>query len=379
MKGLWVFPFLCLSALGSDLGLIIFGGEGPDGPLSTVSVLTENGWCPQENILLPPLPVAASNLKAFHGIETNLRPYIVVCGFPGDIPCYETTLSFPTWRAVGLYDKTIDMSELEFVDMYENYKAGALTSMWKNKTSGMFDFLWTPGQLDPDSGEMVGWMRDDIPSINIEALGADPDLCCVEQPVFPGGYPYMTTISGGFYEGHSLDQMLIMDSHLKDFPDGWEWKNNSRSLHEPRSGHACLKINFLGTKGLLVAGGFAVNEDAEEASTLSSLEFFFGDDDNLSDLPNAFEGLQSMSQPRANFGLVSWGEDALVAVGGKTYDGHYPDYKLLDSVEIWDKTEDVWSVREEWKLETPRADFGIATRGFNDGIVASDYCSFGKV
>jgi hypothetical protein len=44
--------------LSSDHGVIIFGGEGPDGPVDTVSVLTENGWCPSQNMIIPPLPMA---------------------------------------------------------------------------------------------------------------------------------------------------------------------------------------------------------------------------------------------------------------------------------------------------------------------------------
>merc|ERR1711892_705894 len=42
-----------LPQLLADHGVIILGGQGLDGPLDTVSVLTESGWCPQENVIIP--------------------------------------------------------------------------------------------------------------------------------------------------------------------------------------------------------------------------------------------------------------------------------------------------------------------------------------
>ena len=52
--------------LSSDHGVIILGGEVPGEPVATVSVLTENGWCPTERLIIPPLPLAASGLIAHH-------------------------------------------------------------------------------------------------------------------------------------------------------------------------------------------------------------------------------------------------------------------------------------------------------------------------
>merc|ERR1719481_2267803 len=82
------FLYLQAQAHTSDHGVLIFGGEGPEGLLDTVSVLTEHGWCPQDKVLLPPLPMAATGLTAYHGYENeNVRPFIVVCGFPGESAC----------------------------------------------------------------------------------------------------------------------------------------------------------------------------------------------------------------------------------------------------------------------------------------------------
>ena len=135
----WPLLLLPLQVLTSDHGVLIFGGEGPDGPVDTVSVLTEQGWCPQEHVLLPSLPLAASHLSAYHGYETEQgRPFIVVCGFPGDQPCYYTTLTNPVWQPMGLYEEDINLAELEFVTMFANYMGGGLKSMWRNKTSGMY-------------------------------------------------------------------------------------------------------------------------------------------------------------------------------------------------------------------------------------------------
>merc|ERR1712212_974998 len=125
-------------------------------------------------------------------------------------------------------------TQLEFITMYDNYMGGGLASMWRNKTSGMYDFLWAPGAA-LDDGEMVGWMGHDTqPSISGDALGSDPRLSCVAQPIFNDGYPYMTTFSGGFDTDHSRSRMKL-----------------------------------LGTGGLLVVGGFSQDTGSGSPSTLS--------------------------------------------------------------------------------------------------------------
>jgi len=380
-----VLFLLPLQVLTSDHGVIIFGGEGPDGPVDTVSVLTEHGWCPQDHVLLPSLPLAASGLTAYYGFELGIwgRPFIVVCGFPGDIACYYTSLNNPWWRPMGLRDGDINMSELEFVSMFENYMGGGLQSVWKNKTTGMYDMLWAPG--NQEAGEMVGWKRlkpADMypPSLDGGALGSHPKLSCVVQPDFSDGYPLMITFSGGFDADHSLDQLLIDDAHVDvddDNPYNHEWKNNSIGLGQPRSEHSCKEYEVLGTAGLLVVGGFSKESGSDTATTLDTMEFLFPDPGAHSDIANSFQGLQNMQEPRAGFGLADWGNFSLVAIGGKAYTaGSWPNYTLLDSVEVWDKVEDIWSVRKEWMMDFPRAGFGIISKGpYDNEVLGSEYCS----
>ena len=45
-----------LSRQCCDEGLLFVGGEGADGPLDTIHLLTKDGWC--KNLDLPPLPEA---------------------------------------------------------------------------------------------------------------------------------------------------------------------------------------------------------------------------------------------------------------------------------------------------------------------------------
>merc|ERR1711936_113332 len=374
----WALLVLPWQVLASDHGVLLFGGEGPDGPVDTVSVLTEQGWCPQDHVLLPSLPMAASGLAAYHGYETEQgRPFIAVCGFPGDHPCYYTTLTNPVWLPMGLYDEDINLAELEFVTMFANYMGGGLKSMWRNKTSGNYDWLWAPGAAE-DGGGMVGWLRQSTPdSVEGGALGSDPGLACVAQPEFSSdGYPLMTTISGGFDTDHSLDMLIIDDAHVDDDNPFHEWKDNSIGLGQPRSGHSCRKFEMLGTGGVLLAGGFSLESGSSTPTNLDTMEFMFPDPGAHSDIANTFRGFQPMQQPRAGFGLADWGEDGLVAIGGKVYTA-WPDYTLLDSVEVWDKVEDLWVVREEWRLVNPLAGFGVVSKGRYDSneVHGSDYCS----
>merc|ERR1719347_84062 len=371
-----VLALLHLQAHASDHGVLIFGGEGPEGLLNTVSVLTEHGWCPQDKVLLPPLPMAATGLTAYHGYENeNVRPFIVVCGFPGESACYYTSLSSQVWRPMGLYEEDIVMADLEFVTMFANYMGGGLKSVWRNKTTGMYDFLWAPGAAQ-DDGAMVGWMRHSTPaSLDSAALGSEPRLSCVVQPVFSSdGYPIMVTFSGGFDTDHSLDQVLIDDAHVDDEDPYHEWKNNSIGLGQPRSEHSCTKFEMLGTGGVLLVGGFSLKSGSDTRTTLPTMEFLFPDPGAHSDIGNIFRGFQPMKQPRAGFGLADWGYDGLVAIGGKTYWSRV-SYELLDSVEMWDKVEDTWAIREEWQMESPRAGFGIVNKGFSNEVQGSDYCS----
>merc|ERR1719193_723583 len=111
--------------LATDHGVIILGGEGPDGPLDTVAVLTESGWCPPENIIIPSLPLAATGLIAHHGNMNaqGEREYLVLCGFPGETSCFQISPlnGHFVWTPVGVED--IDMEVLEYVHSYDNMNA----------------------------------------------------------------------------------------------------------------------------------------------------------------------------------------------------------------------------------------------------------------
>eukprot|EP00091_Calanus_sinicus_P017088 TRINITY_DN3687_c0_g1_i1.p1 TRINITY_DN3687_c0_g1~~TRINITY_DN3687_c0_g1_i1.p1 ORF type:complete len:207 (+),score=65.74 TRINITY_DN3687_c0_g1_i1:58-621(+) len=166
-------PLLLLS----DHGVIILGGEGPQGPVDTVSVLTESGWCPSENVIIPPLPIAASGLTAHHGQVVGShddREYLMVCGFPGESACYQISPlnGHFVWTPVGAEEEDIDMEVLEYVHSYTNMIKGGVISMWINKESGEYQFLWSPMiRTSADAGfeQMAGWYKDSVPNLTSDS------------------------------------------------------------------------------------------------------------------------------------------------------------------------------------------------------------------
>jgi len=384
---LLTFPPLLLS---SDHGVIILGGEGEDGPVDTVSLLTEEGWCPPENVILPPLPMAASELTAHHGQspwnEPEERPYLMVCGFPEGAACYQISPlnGHIVWTPVKAEDPGIDMSMLEYVHSYSNMIKGGVSSMWINKTSGEYQFLWSPmvrNGEDVGFEQMAGWYFDQVPNLspNFYDLGMYARLSCIAGFTInnQGGYPSMLSISGGYNGSDSLSDLLLM-SNIGD--GDWEWHFNSMDIGQPRSDHSCIRFSYLGMRGLLLAGGYSYCSTCGGAapSTLDSLVFMFPENDNHDDLSNANTGIANMVEARSGFGLENWGEEGLVALGGREYGifpGQSASYKLKDTVEIFDTNEDTWSLRDEWKMEAPRAGFGIIT-GYNSNneVHGSEYC-----
>ena len=137
-----------------------------------------------------------------------------------------------------------------------------------------------------------------------------------------------------------------------------------------------MKYKMMGIDGFLVAGGFSVRPDLDEPITWETMEFFYADEDDHSEYTHVFTGTAQMRQPRSNFGLADWGEEGLVAVGGRVYGGSLTEYELLDSVEIWDINEDIWTLRDEWKMPQARAGFATLTKGYMSAqVVGADYCS----
>merc|ERR1712061_61939 len=103
--------------------------------MDTVSLLTEDGWCPPENVILPPLP-------------------------------------------------GIDMSMLEYVHSYSNMIKGGVSSMWVNQTSGEYQFLWSPmhrNGADVGFEQMAGWYFDQVPNLspNFYDLGIYARSSCI--------------------------------------------------------------------------------------------------------------------------------------------------------------------------------------------------------
>jgi len=348
-----------------------------------VAVLTESGWCPPENVIVPPLPMPAAGLTAHHAnFEIpEQREYLMVCGFPGDFSCYQSSPLNGAfgWNPVSTEDEDIDMTVLEYVHSYDNMIKNGVTSMWLNKNSGEYEFLWSP-MMHPGGNagaeEMVGWYRDQVPGLPA-TLGPYVNLSCLAQHRLSDGYPSMVTLSGGMdAELTSLSNLLLM-SNVED--GDWQWHSNSVDIGEPRTSHSCITFDYLGESGLLVVGGHQHLKGAITATTLPSMVFLYGEQENHQDLGNVFDGLAEMRQSRSSFGLANWGADGLVALGGIYYGltpGQSPR-KLLDSVEVWDKEENTWTSRPEWVMDSPRAAFGIVSRGsyLSNEVHGSEYCS----
>jgi len=387
VKILWLaLPF---SVICSDFGVVIFGGESPGGVVDTVSVLTKKGWCPKENVIIPPLPMASSGLEAVQGPyrdwgDGRKSQYIVVCGFPGNQACYYTApldgrlFWTPVEAMIGDGDNmNVDMNELEFIHAFTNMKAG-ISSLWKNKKSGQLEFLWSMAEWDRNPGsKMYGWLREDsFPGLPKNSLGIYPKLNCISNILVDDGYPWMISFSGGF-DGLMIQEELIVYGSYQG------WQNNSLGIGEPRAAHSCLRFELHQWPGLLLAGGIGISPESGEYSTLNSMHFMYPNEKENSDDGSSYEVFEPMIQPRSEFGLAEWGSDledyGLVAIGGKQI-GNLGNVELLYSVEVWDQREEKWAVREELTMDKPLAGFGILTRGLyqdslNDWSDLSIYCS----
>merc|ERR1711915_439805 len=241
--------------------------------------------CPPDAVIIPPLPKPQTGLTGHHGRivgSTEDREYLMVCGFTGlESACFQISPlnGHFTWTPVGVEDESIDMSTLEYVHSYTNMIKDGVTSMWLNKDSGEYEFLWSPMiRSDTDAGfeQMAGWSRDSVPNLVMESpsLGAYAYLSCLAGHTLSDGYPSMVTLSGGYNGSESLNELLIM-SNLGD--GDWEWHRNSIPLGETRSDHACLSLDYLGESGLLVGGGYSIPTGGIVPSSLNSLQFLFSD------------------------------------------------------------------------------------------------------
>ena len=364
--------------LCTDHGVIILGGDGPEGPLDNVAVLTESGWCPPENIIIPPLPMPATGLTAHHGAaDSSHREYLVVCGFPGETACFQISPlnGHFEWTPVGVEDEDINMEELQYVHSYDNMIKNGVTSMWLNMNTQEYEFLWSPMTKNgEDAGweEMGGWYRDQVPNLPA-TLGPYVDLSCLAQHPLSDGYPSMVTLSGGIDEEYTSISDLLLMSNVGGGPD-WQWHYNSVNIGQPRTSHSCLSFDYIGERGVLLVGGFEHQKNAIAATTLGSSLYLYADYENHEDLSNVFDGIAEMNAPRHSFGLANWGDEGLVALGGR-----YSSLssRLLDSVEVWDKNENTWSMRPEWTLDIPRDGFGIVAKGVSTEVNGSEYCHMG--
>ena len=364
--------------LCTDHGVIILGGDGPEGPLDNVAVLTESGWCPPENTIIPPLPMPATGLTAHHGAaDSSHREYLVVCGFPGETACFQISPlnGHFEWTPVGVEDEDINMEELQYVHSYDNMIKNGVTSMWLNMNTQEYEFLWSPMTKNgEDAGweEMGGWYRDQVPNLPA-TLGPYVDLSCLAQHPLSDGYPSMVTLSGGIDEEYTSISDLLLMSNVGGGPD-WQWHYNSVNIGQPRTSHSCLSFDYIGERGVLLVGGFEHQKNAIAATTLGSSLYLYADYENHEDLSNVFDGIAEMNAPRHSFGLANWGDEGLVALGGR-----YSSLssRLLDSVEVWDKNENTWSMRPEWTLDIPRDGFGIVAKGVSTEVNGSEYCHMG--
>ena len=198
---------------------------------------------------------------------------------------------------------------------------------------------------------------------------------CLAQHPLSDGYPSMVTLSGGMNDEYASIPDLLLMSNVGGGPE-WQWHYNSVDIGQPRTSHSCISFDYLGERGVLLVGGYNHEKNAIETRTLGNSLYLYADFENHEDLGNTFDGFAEMITPRHTFGLANWGDEGLVALGGRfsTLSSHS---QLLDSVEVWDKNENTWSMRPEWSLDTLRAGFGIVAKGVSTEVNGSEYCRMG--
>jgi len=107
MRGFLIslFASLVINVQCCDEGLLFVGGEGPDGPLDTIHLLTKDGWC--KNLDLPPLPEALPSPSVYFPDWSKLnypedyKEYVVLCGFSSGKLCRYARPGNEEWTEEG--------------------------------------------------------------------------------------------------------------------------------------------------------------------------------------------------------------------------------------------------------------------------------------
>jgi len=359
-----------------DLAIIVLGGEGPDGLLDTVDVLTtEQGWCPEDKVKIPKLPMAAGNLTAHFGG----RQFLVVCGFPGDHACFHISPANGDMEWQPLIDHSgfdVGLSELEYISSTDNHERMGISGLFRRKNDSSFRMLWNPlGRLGEAENKMTGWIdyrNEGSDYVEFPPLSDDPFATCLGSFVMPNTMPCANVLSGGFLDGETTNNMNIWISTCEG-PDYDVWLPTETDSLVPRSYHHCRKFGWNDTSGLLLIGGWEPLYDR----SLSSMEFLDSEYPYLSLQRSTF--LPEMNVGRHSFGLAHFNAPSspeyLVALGGVGDEG-----ELLSSVEIFadpdhqrPDSNPSWFMKPNWEMKTGRKGFAAVANGAGVGSLVNRY------
>merc|ERR1712025_545698 len=372
-----------------DLAIIVLGGEGPDGLLDTVDVLTtEQGWCPEDKVRIPKLPMAAGNLTAHYGPDyASASGFLAVCGFPGDHACFHISPGngHMEWQPVLNQYEELDLSEHEYISSTESHQRKGMSGLFRRKNDGSFRMLWNPlgdnGEEAPN--RMTGWMDynlDGADDVQYPPLSGDPFAACLGSFVMPNGMPCAQVLSGGFVEGETTNNMSIWltSCYGSEIADAWVPSDTGSLV--PRSYHHCRKFDWFDTNGLLLVGGW----EPIFGQSLSSMEFLVSEPPYFSLQLSTF--LPEMNAGRHSFGLAHFNapsadgdlnqnhQEYMVALGGVGDHG-----EILSSVEIFADPDQfpyapAWFLKPDWEMKTARKGFAAVANGAGSLVNRYDFC-----
>jgi len=366
-----------------DLAIIVLGGEGPDGLLDTVDVLTtEQGWCPEDKVKIPKLPMAAGNLTAHYG-STG---FLVVCGFPGVHACFHISPAIGHMEWQPLIDHAsfdVGLSELEYISSTDSHMRQGVTGLFRRKNDSSFKLLWNVIQEMAGENRMTGWRdnydADGADDVQYPPLSGDPFAACLATFVMPNGMPCTKVLSGGFLDGETSNDMSLWFTTCIGSENNYTWIPYEPGSLVPRSYHHCRNFAWNDTKGLLLVGGW----ESKLGQSLSSMEFL------EFEMDNSFQ--QSTFLPEMNFGRHSFGlahfnapsadgdlnknhPEYMVALGGVGDDG-----EILSSVEIFADPDQfpytpTWFLKHNWEMKIGRKGFAAVANGVGSLVNRTDFC-----
>jgi len=361
--------------------VLLVGGQDASGPLSSMQLLTESGWC--DNINFPDLeePIVNPGVYAFE--ESRYRKIIlIVCGF-ADGNCKWTHNGAIDWLPLQVppspWAPDITLKDFQIVDW-----GGTLSMISVMKDDDSKGCTHTISKTYPPVATFVTEFDQEIHIGNTLHKKDITGSCYAHHlglMVLSGGRTPMMEEPSGEYWQTKYSHTSVGGNFNNQF-----WADYYNELHEAREHHACSGIKNIGS---IVGGGnnynYFFSEDYRHIwvnqtyETLASVELLVND---------VWTTEPQLNTARQDFGIVEVCrpdgdiEDPgyILAIGGRDYSGEHIEHRerievihgapwwkttitdntketFLDSIEIMGYFS--WT-HYKYNLRSPMSSFGVA-------------------